>query len=175
MKSSFWYVLSSTVVALCAVAMSSVWFFEVGEAWAANQEADDTLAKVQGSQIYGPDVVWSQGSTTDYVFHPLSPPMPSGDVIAARVDTLMDQDTGNFKLRPALRYSFDGTNWDNSQYILSSYQTTTGVEVGTSFIDLTSLGSNPKTWMQFGVQVANESGGSREFCKAAIRVQVKRT
>lgn len=143
---------------------------------AANQDAGDTLPRLPGALTFGPATVWSQGSTTDWVFHPLSNPMPSDDIVSVRVDMSLDQDTGNCSARPALRYGSDGVNWDPSKEITAVFVNAPNVDFGGNYIDLTQLaGTTPKALVQFGVQVRNQSGGAIEFCNAQLRVQIKRT
>lgn len=142
---------------------------------AADLEAGDTLPRIPGAVMFGPKTVWTQGSTADYVFHPLSAPMASDDIISVRVDLLLDQDTGNCSARPALRYGSDGTNWDSSKEILGSYISAPQISYGGAYVDLTSLGVTPKAMVQFGVQVKNSCGTATEFCNAQLRMQIKRS
>lgn len=90
MRLRFWLGISLTLLALVAT-----------------PAARATLVDAPGAYLLGPKAVWTDGTSTP-LFHPLSRPMSSAGLNDARVSTSMEQDSGNCKIRPALRYSNDG-------------------------------------------------------------------
>lgn len=140
---------------------------------AASAPASASIPRVRGSWLFGPAPVWTDG-TSNPAFRPLSEPMESKGLISVRVSTEMSEDSGNCKMRPALRYSNDGIGWDAEKEIVAGYRTTDGIDWGTSYIDITGLaGTTTRAYVQFGVQVANEAGSAINVCNATIRVEPK--
>lgn len=134
-----------------------------------------SIRRTPGSWVFGPDTVFSDGTANPGtpLFIPLSEPMSSAGLLNARVSTELVASSGGCRVRPALRWSDDGIAWSGATAILTGYRTTVGINYGTSYEELTLLGS-PKPWVQFGVQVANDVGVSRiEVCKATIMVEPK--
>ncbi len=135
--------------------------------------ANATIPRVRGSWLFGPAPVWTDG-TANPSFRPLSEPMESKSLLSVRVSTEMSEDSGNCKMRPALRYSNDGVTWDAPKEIVSTYRTTEGTDWGTVYIDITQLaGTASRAYVQFGVEVANEAGSAINICNATIRVEPK--
>ena len=130
-----------------------------------------TLRRTPGSWLFGPSPVWTDG-TTGPTWHALSAPMSSAGMINVRVSTELDETSGNCKIRPALRWSNDAVAWDADVAIVTTYRSTVGVDYGSSYIDITALGT-PKPWVQFGVEVANTSGTRVELCAATVLVDPK--
>jgi hypothetical protein len=128
-----------------------------------------TIRKVPGAWLWGPRSVWTDGSANP-MFHPFSDAIDTGSVTFARVTIEMDQDTGFCKIRPALRYSSDGINWDAPAAISATYRTSIGIDYGTVWVDLTAL-ATAKNWVQFGVEAANDSGSALNLCNASLMVQ----
>jgi hypothetical protein len=50
--------------------------------------------------------------------------------------------------------------------------TTTGIDYGSTWIDLTSL-ATPKNFVQFGIHAANESGSAVNICNASLMIQAR--
>lgn len=115
--------------------------------------------------------MFSDGSANP-IFHPLSEPMSSAGIINVRVSTELAETSGNCKVRPALRWSDDGIGWGSSSTIVATYRTTTGIDYGSSYVDITALGT-PKPWVQFGLEVANSSGTRVEVCNTSLMVDPK--
>jgi hypothetical protein len=139
----------------------------------ATPGAEMTLTRVTGSWVYGPKAVWTLGTTSPH-FVPLSEPVESAGIINVRVSTEMESNSGDCQLRPALRYSADGVNWDTPKEILAGWRTTNGIDYGQTYIDITALAGTPaKTFVQFGVQARNGSNGAIQLCLASIRVEPK--
>lgn len=154
-----------SIIRVVLVIVCLVLVFTGPSAWA-------TIRRAPGAWVFGPKTVWTDG-TTSPVFHPLSDPLASRSVQNARVSIELDQDiSGLCKIRPALRYGSDGVTWDGDALIDSTYKTSAGITYGTTFVDLTGLGT-AKTWVQFGVQVANESGSAVNLCNATVMVEPK--
>lgn len=84
----------------------------------------------------------------------------------------VSEDSGSGKMRPALRYSNDASTWDSSKELDAGCRTSEGISWGTSYVDITALaGTTARAWVQFGVEVANESGTRVEVCNATLRVE----
>lgn len=99
--------------------------------------------------------------------------MSSAGLLNARVSIELGEDSGTCKMRPALRYSDDGVTWGTANYIVSAtYRETNGITYGTAYSDLSGQ-ETPKPWIQFGVQVANESAGAIQLCNATLLVEPK--
>ena len=135
-----------------------------------------TLPTTPGAILTSPKATWSKGSTSTWVFHPLTPKMASMSMVAFRISTEMSQDTGACEMRPAVRFSDTGLDWDASQNVHTS--TAALIADGVSYptggpVGLGTL-LNPKAFIQFGVEVKNQSGTSTEMCNAQIRVEVER-
>ena len=139
----------------------------------ATSSAFATIPRVRGSWLFGPAPVWTDG-TTSPAFRPLSEALESKGLLSVRISTEMSEDSGNCKMRPALRYSNDGVGWDASKEIVAGYRTTEGIDWGTTYIDITQLaGTTTRAYVQFGVEVANEAGSAINVCNATIRVEPK--
>lgn len=135
--------------------------------------ASATFRRPAGAYLFGPEVIWTDGTGTE-VFHPLSDPMPSANLAYARVQFEVSEATGttNLRAKSALRYSPDGVNWDTAQPINSTPLQGSGIQPGTTFVDLTALaGVTPKAWVQFGVLAKNNSGSTYELALAALLVE----
>lgn len=130
-----------------------------------------SIRRTPGAWLYGPDTVFSDGTTTP-MFVPLSDPLASAGLLNARVSTELVATSGQCKVRPALRWSDDGVVWGPSSSIVAGYRSTIGIDYGSAYLDLTILGT-PKPWIQFGVEVANVSGTRVEVCKASVMVEPK--
>jgi len=134
--------------------------------------AGATLRRTPGSWLFGPKPVWTDGTTSNTLFHALGEPMSSAGLINVRISTEMDESSGNCKVRPALKWSNDGITWDADVNIVATYRSTVGIDYGSTYVDITAIGS-PKPWVQFGVQAVNTSGTRVEVCLATILVDPK--
>lgn len=134
---------------------------------------DPLLRRTPGSWLYGPEAVWTDGNAGGgFLFHPLSEAMGTAGLHYVRVAYQLSQDSGNCQLRPAVRFSDDGINWDAAKEVHSTWQNGNDVTYPTGFEDLLNLGTDAKAWVQFGVQTDNDVGISTiQFCKATIRVE----
>ncbi len=134
-----------------------------------SHEANATLRRTAGSWLFGPEPVWTDG-TTNPTWHALSQPMSSAGLLKVRVSTELEETSANCKIRPAIRWSNDGISWDSDVNLVAGYRTTVGSDFGSTYIDLMALGT-PKPWVQFGVQAANNSGVRVEICRATLLVE----
>ena len=92
-------------------------------------------------------------------------------LIAVRVSYELTADSGDCEIRPALRYSNDGVAWDTPKEIVATYQNGTGPTWGTTYIDITALGTSPRAYVQFGVEARNGTAGAIQLCAATIRIE----
>ena len=130
------------------------------------------LRTTVGSRFFGPAAVWTGGSTTVPVFHPLSPPIASAGLLYARFAVQMTQDSGDCQLRVAVRYSNDGVAWDASKDVGGAYVTTDAPQFGTTYVDLMGLaGTSPRAWIQYGVEAENRSGATVALCSSHPETQ----
>jgi hypothetical protein len=135
-------------------------------------EARATLRRTPGAMLFGPKGVWTDGTTTAF-FQPLSDAIPSAGLINARVTFEMSEDSGYCKMRPAMRSSVDGIGWDASAAIDATWRTSSGIVYGSSYVDLSQI-VTVRQYVQFGVDVANDTGGSGfQFCNATMMVEPK--
>ncbi len=138
----------------------------------APASSEATIPRTRGSWLYGPHAVWSTGSTSTWVFHPLSEPVSAGGLTEARFSWEMTENSGSCKARVAVRYSNDGIAWDTSKEV-GSWQTTAGPFWGSTYVNLLTLGGGnvPMAFVQFGVQVQKDSGSAIQLCNITLRVE----
>ena len=123
-----------------------------------------------GSVTLGPTPVWSERSTSTWVFHPVSAPMQSADVAGSiRPNIDMGQDSGNAKARAALRMSDDGLTWDTPVAIGTLTATADGTSYATSYADVKST-LEGKRLVQFGIECTNETGTDLELARVSIQL-----
>jgi hypothetical protein len=138
--------------------------------------AHATLPSTPGAVLTSPKATWSSGSTSTWVFHPLTAKMATMSMVSFRVSTEMSEETGNCEMQPAIRFSDNGLDWDTAQHV---HTATASLKAdGPSFptggpVSLGSL-TAPKAFIQFGVQVRNQSGSNYEMCNAQLRVELER-
>jgi hypothetical protein len=139
------------------------------------QTARATLPATPGAILSAPTAVWSTGSTSTPIFHPLTTRVATMSLVAMRISTEMSNDSGDCEMRPAVRFSDDGLEWDSSQNVHgATYLSTNSSSYPSSPESLATL-TNPKAFIQFGVQVKNDgSSGEIQLCTAQIRVEVER-
>lgn len=131
-----------------------------------------TPRRPAGSYYFGPEVVYTNGAQGDF-FQPLSDPLPSRGLSAGRVSMEVTEVTSNnIKMRPALRWSVDGVNWDSAVYINVNYVTGNGSQATTGFTDFIPLGS-PKPFVQFGVLTYTVAGSNFEMGHVVLIVEPK--
>lgn len=134
--------------------------------------AGPLLRSTSGSRFYGPTSVWTGASTTVPVFHPLSPPIAAAGLLSARFAAQMTQDSGDCKMRVAVRFSNDGVGWDASKDVGAAYVTDDVVQYGTTYVDLQPLaGATSRSWIQYGVDVMNRSTATVAACNAQMRIE----
>ncbi len=124
-----------------------------------------------GSTTYGPLPVWSAKSTATWLFHPASAPESSTGIKFARPALEVAQSSGAIKVRPAVRYSNDMVTWDSASAIdaANMTQTNNGLKYG-SFTDIET---GAKLYLQWGVEVCNDSGTATEMALISLRIDRK--
>jgi hypothetical protein len=135
-----------------------------------------TIPKVSKSFYYGPQVVWSTGSTTTPgLFQPLSDPMESRGFIDARVALEMSQEYNSCAVTSGVRFGNDGLTWNAAKQINAAAVTAVDTpQYDTGYTDLTALtGITVGAYIQFGVFVCNETGSTISICNATLRVEPK--
>lgn len=137
--------------------------------------ATDVLVRTPGSWFYGPIAMWTAGSTSTPNFFPLSPRMQFNTVSSARVAYQMTNDSGDCKLRAAIRFSNDGVDWDAAEELAATYSDADNeIIYGTSYLDLTAVaGTTPRAWVQFGIETVNRSGSNVVMCSGTLRIEPK--
>ncbi len=149
----------------------TIWMVALTMSMLGTPLAEATVRKPAGAWQFGPDTVWTDG-TTGAFFQPMSEAMPSVGIAKIRVTIEMSEDSGFCTMRSALRWSDDGIGWGAVTPINgTAYLTANGVTPGTTFVDVSSLGT-PKAWVQFGVQTAEDAGSSViQLCHATLVVE----
>lgn len=135
--------------------------------------AEASLRKPPGAMKFGPDAVWTDG-TTNPLFQPLSDAVPAQSIASMRVSIEMSEDAGFCKMRAALRWSDDGgATWGAVQNPNgATYLSANGQTIG-AWVDASTLGT-PKQWVQFGVETAEDAGSSAiMLCHATLTVETR--
>lgn len=135
--------------------------------------AHAALKRLPHTLLFGPIPVWTDGTTTADLFHPLGPGIESAGLLGVRVSTEMDQNSGNCKIRPAIRYSNDGLGWGGDVLVVAAYRSTPGIDYGSTYVDLSTLGATAGAYIQFGVHARNTSGTRIEHCNATVLIEPK--
>lgn len=137
--------------------------------------AGEALRRTPGSWFYGPTTVYTvigAGPASVVTFFPLSEPIPMRGLVNVRVSYQLTQNSGDCKLRPAVQFSSDGSNWDSAKELNTTYVTNETVAYGTTFVNLTTLDATPpRTWVRFGLQTLNISGTVNAFCQGSLRIE----
>ena len=121
------------------------------------------------SVTYPAKGVWSQKSTSTWLFHPVSEAIESVGVNSVRVSFALEQSTGLIKVRPALQMSNDGLTWDGPQAIGIATRNTDGTTFGDDLVDV-STHTQSKLYVRFGVQAQNDSGTDVELGRVTLRI-----
>jgi len=112
------------------------------------------------------------GPASVLTFFPLSEPMSSTGLTNARFSWQMTQDSGDCKLRPAVRFSNDGASWDTAKEVTTTFATDETAIYGAVYVDLMALANTtPRSFIQFGLQTLNRAGTANAFCQGAMRVE----
>jgi hypothetical protein len=140
-------------------------------------EAAGLLRRTPGSWVLGPRSVWTNNDNTTLIFHPIGDPMSAVGLVRVRVAFQLSEISGTCRARPALRFSDDGSIWDDSSQAIDTtslnWQTTNTIVYSATYVDLTAL-TGPKGWVQFGVQTQNVSPNTTlSLCNATLRVEPK--
>lgn len=124
-----------------------------------------------GSSTSGPAPVWTNKTTNSWLFHPLAPPESSVGVNSVRPTLEVSQSSGAIKVRPALRYSSDLNTFESAVAIDAANMTQTND--GTKYGTWTDIQTGQKNFVQFGVEVENDSGTGTELAMVTLRLDRK--
>ena len=122
---------------------------------------------------FGPQTVWTQGSTSTAMFIPLGGPVNSNELHSVRASFEFRDSSGDMKVRPAIQYADDpnGT-WDTAEPFGPAYSSTEGDTYGTSFVDVTALGTR-KLFARLGAVCLNVSATQVELAKVSLRIDIE--
>ena len=138
--------------------------------------AADLLRKTPGSWFYGPETLYTSATLANTLFFPLSQPISTAGMLEARFSYQLTQDSGDCKLRAAVRYSNDGIGWDEHKEVNSEYADLTDEIIwGTGYVNLMTLAGPtvPRAWIQFGLETKARSNSAVAGCRGALRVELK--
>lgn len=114
--------------------------------------------------------LWSQGSTSTALFHPMTAAINASEVHKVRASFAFYSSSGNCSVRAALQYSDDAQSWDTESELGPAFSASEGWSYGTSFTDVTTGSPTRKIWIRFGLVAKNASGTSIEFCRAKLQL-----
>lgn len=139
---------------------------------------DPLLRRTSGGWLYGPMAVWKDGdASSTELFHPMSEPIAAAGLISARVSYQPSEDSGACQLRAAVRLSGNGVDWDFQEPIYNTapdWQNGNNVRFQTTYVDLGTLGTTARAFVQFWVETNNDAGITPiKRCNATIRVEPK--
>lgn len=122
----------------------------------------------------GPFTVWTQKSSSTYLFHPASSPESTVNWRDVRGSVENRASSGAISTRIVYRLSNDGVTWDNPLALYRSpnnpqVQTNDGTSYGSGFVDL-SADIQGKQWIQWGVEAVNSSGTSTELATVTVKL-----
>ena len=121
------------------------------------------------SVTYPAKGVWSQKSTSTWLFHPVSEAIESVGINNIRASFALEQSTGVIKVRPALQMSNDGLTWDNAVAIGTDTRNTDGTTFADNYEDVSAT-TQGKLYVRFGVQAQNDSGTDVEMGRVTLRI-----
>lgn len=122
------------------------------------------------SLAFGFSNVWTKGTTSDEIFHPLTGPMNSCEVHDVRPSLELRRNSGNLSCRAAFQYSDDLDTWDTAEGFGPATSATEGHHYGTSFTDLTTGAWTRRLFVRFGFICKNDTGTQMEFAQARLRI-----
>jgi len=142
---------------------------------AAPAHAAPLLKRSPGSWFYGPQAMWTiigAGPASVLTFFPMSEGIPTAGLLSARISYQMIQNSGDCKMRPAVRFSGDGVDWGTEKETTATYVTTSTPSYGEGYVDLVTLTDTPmRAYIQFGMQTLNQSGTAPALCNGILRVE----
>ena len=132
--------------------------------------ADATIPPLRQTWLFGPSPVWTK-ATGLAIFHALSAPIESRFLTSFRVSFELSESSGTCKIRPALRYSQDGTSWSPATALRKDFLSEEKIVWGDAYFEPGKLLPAPlPKFVQFGVEV---SGTGMNLCNATLRVEPK--
>ena len=135
------------------------------------------MANVCGSasSTMGPQVVYSQRSTSVWLVHAASAPESTVGVSGARAAIENRASTGAVKTRTYYRTSNDGVTFDSWTALYGdgvTEQTNDGTSYGADYVDLSNAVKG-KQLIQWGVGVINTSGTATEMATSTLKIDRK--
>jgi hypothetical protein len=127
------------------------------------------------SSTLGPQVVYSQKSTSVWLVHAMSAPESTVGVGGVRAALENRSSTGAVKTRAYYRTSNDGVTFEAWTALYAdgvTEQTNDGTAYGADYVDLTNAVKG-KQLIQWGVGVINTSGTATEMATTTLKVDRK--
>ena len=121
------------------------------------------------STTFPPVVVWTKKNTTDWVFHPVGPPVDSAKYQKLRASIELAQSSGLLLVRPSIRAGDDGSQWGTPVAVGGITRNADGTTYGTTFPDYTTT-TDGKRLVQPGVEAQNVSGTSLEMGLVTLKL-----
>lgn len=121
------------------------------------------------SETFPDRPVWTEKSTSTWVFHPMTESQPSTGVSKVRASFALEASSGALTIRPALQMSNDGVTWDTAVAIGTDTLTADGTNYADSYEDMSST-TQAKLYVRFGIQATNSSGTALEMGRATLRI-----
>lgn len=119
----------------------------------------------------GPQVVWSDGNNA--IFHPMMAPANSGPFVKVRIHQEMRARTAGCSYKVYARTGDDGITWDNPVFLINTSVQSNGTLGASAWLDIATLLTTVKAYIQIGVLVVGTTAGINELCVASLRVDVK--
>lgn len=124
-----------------------------------------------GQTLLGAAMVNSSGSTSNYAWHPMTDPVPVGNIASWRVSFEMSENSGASSLVAGYQVCDSVDSWDSDATLTGQSDITTNtVAYGTTF---TSASFGAKQFVRFGIRCKNASGAKTEMANATLRVDLR--
>ena len=143
---------------------------------------DLDLRPVVGGSLAASEVkVFTSGSTSTRVFHPLLSGVAFEDITELRSTVQVESGSGAILAIAGWQLSDDGLTWYDAAGTAGAFttfggeQTNDGTIYGTTFATQTVTDGNKRRKVRFGVGVKNQSGTNNETALVSLRVDYRRT
>jgi hypothetical protein len=143
---------------------------------------DLDLRPVVGGSLAASEVkVFTSGSTSTRVFHPLLSGVAFEDITELRSTVQVESGSGAILAIAGWQLSDDGLTWYDAAGTAGAFttfggeQTNDGTTYGTTFATQTVADGNKRRKVRFGVGVKNQSGTNNETALVSLRVDYRRT
>lgn len=124
------------------------------------------------TQTFGPTPSWTKGHTSNWLFHPMSPPQSTVGIRKVRAAVEVGQDSGDCKSRPAYRTTNDGVTWDSPVALGTTTQTGDGVTYDDEYVDI-SADTDAKQLVQFGNQLVHATTSDIHHCMVTLKLDIE--